>query len=223
MESGPPKIAQVIIHWLVPPACREEILGDMRERNQTSFQYFVEASCTVPSVIYSRIRRTADMVLTFFMAVSMYTAFVVSAWWVDPALLFRENGFARLVIPPAIILTAIIFADVYSNPKKRWPLKPLLGPIIGLALASAIQLNHLWAVSASVLAWGGALSVLLASTLRLTFPPVTERPQTAKIPAFWQKLEILPPSFNLKSALFPYAVALAVVLYMLIRLLIRHS
>lgn len=216
MESGPSKIAESLVYWLLPPACREEVLGDMRERNQNSAQYLVEATCTVPSVIYSRILRTTDAAVTLFMAVSMYTAFVMSAWWLDPDLLSSENGFARVAIPPAIFLAAIILSDAYSDPKKRWPLKPLFGPALGFALTSALELNHRWALPASVLASGGALSVLLASTLRLTFPPLTERPQTAKIPAFWQNLELSMPSFSLKNALLPCAVLLAIVLYLLI-------
>jgi hypothetical protein len=217
MESGPSKIAEALVYWLLPPACREEVLGDMRERNPSSAQYLVEATCTVPSVIYSRIRRTTDAVLTLMVAVSMYTALVVSAWWLDPELLFREYGFARVAIPPAIFLVTIILADAYSDPKKRWTLKPLFGPILGLALTYAVELNHRWALPTSVLAWGGALSVLLVSTLRLTFPPVTERPRAAKIPAFWQKLELSPPSFSLKSALLPCGVLLAIILYLVIR------
>jgi len=63
MESGPSKIVEALVHWLLPPACREEVLGEMRERNGSSAQYLIEATCTVPSVIYSRIRRTTDAVL----------------------------------------------------------------------------------------------------------------------------------------------------------------
>jgi hypothetical protein len=59
------------------------------------------------------------------------------------------------------------------------------------------------------------VSLLLASTLRLIFPPVTERPQVAKVPSFWQKLELSPRSFNLKGALLPFAVFLAITLYAL--------
>ena len=131
MESGPSKIAEALVYWLLPPACREEVLGDMRERNQNSAQYLVEASYTVPSVIYSRIRRTADAVVTLMAAVAVYMAFVMAARWIDPELLFREYGFTRIAIPPAIFLVAILLADAYSDPKKRWPLKPLFGPTLG--------------------------------------------------------------------------------------------
>jgi hypothetical protein len=216
MESGPSKIAEGLVYALLPPACREEILGDMRERNRSSAQYLLEAASTVPSVIYSRIRRTTDAVVTLMLALSMYTALVLSARWRSPELLASASGYARLAIPPAIFLVAIILADAYSDPKKRWPLKPLLGPTLGLALAYAVELNSRWALPASVLAWGGAMSVLLVSTLRLLFPPVTERPQAAKIPAFWQKLELSPLSFSLKNALLPCAVLLAIILYLLI-------
>lgn len=216
MESGPPKIAEVLVYWLLPPACREEVLGDMRERNHSLAPYLVEAARTVPSVVYSRIRRTTDEVLALFMAVSIYAAFVVSAWWLYPEILFREGGFVRVAIPPAIFLVAVILVDAYSDPKKRWPLKPLFAPILGLALSYSVELSHRWALPASVLAWGGALSVLLVSMLRLTFPPVTERPQAARIPAFWQKLELSPPSPSLKSALLVSAVLLVVILYLLI-------
>jgi len=216
MESSPSKIAETLVYWLLPPACREEVLGDMRERNQGSAQFLLEAGLTVPSVVYSRIRRTTDTVVTLMAAVSMYTAFVVSARWLAPDMLFHGYGFARLTIPPAILLAAIILADAYSNPTNRWPLKPLLGPTLGLALLYALELNHRTALPAPVLAWGGTFSALLVSSLRLIFPPVTERPQTAKIPAFWQKLELLPLPFNLKSALLPGAVLLAILLCLLI-------
>jgi hypothetical protein len=216
MESGPPKIAEVLVYWLLPPACREEVIGDMRERNQSASQYLVEATHTIPSVIYSRIRRTTDAVVTLMAAVSMYTAFVASARWLAPQLLLSEYGFARLTIPPAISLVAIILADAYSNPKKRSLFKPLLGPVLGLALSYAVELNHSLSIPATVLAWGGALSLLLVLTLRLIFPPVGERPQAINMPAFWQKLELQPPSFSLGSALLPCAILLAIILCLLV-------
>lgn len=215
MESGPSKIAEAIVYRLLPPACREEILGDMRQRNQSSAQFLVESISTVPSVIYSRVRRTTDSVVALMEAASIYTAFVMTARWLDNDLLFDKSGFARRAIPPVTFLVAIVLADAYSLPTKRWPLKPFLGPMIGLALTYAVELNGGWALPATVLAWGGAISFVLVSTLRFLFPPVTERPQAAQIPAFWQKLELSPASFSLRSVLLPCAVLLAIVLFLL--------
>lgn len=215
MESGPSKISEAVAGWLVPPACREEVLGDLRERHRNPARYLLEAAHTIPSVIYSRILRTTDAVVALTEAVSMYTAFVTAAWWLDRAGLFGEGGFARLSIPPAIFLAATILADAYSNPKRRWPLKPLFGPILGFALAYAVQsVFTQWALPAPVLAWGSGMSVLLVSTLRLTFPPITDRPQAINVPAFWSKLELAPLSRGVKSALLP-VILLVVILYLL--------
>jgi hypothetical protein len=141
---------------------------------------------------------------------------VMTSWWLNQELLFREYGFLRLAVPPVIILAGIIIADAYVDAKKGWPRKALFGPILGFALVSALELNHRWALPVPVLAWGGAFSLLIVSTLRLTFPPVSERPQIVKIPTFWQKLELLPPSFSLRTALLPCVVLLAIILYLLI-------
>lgn len=216
MESGPSKIVEFVVYWLLPPASREEVLGDMRERNHGSAFYLVEAAHTIPSVVYSRVRRTTDAVLTLAAAISMYTAFVTAARWLNPDLLFRDYGFARLTIPPAIFLVVIMLADAYANPNKRWMLKPVFGPTLGFALAYAAGLNHHLRIPTPVMAWGCALSVVLVSTLRLIFLPVADRPQAARIPAFWQKSELLPPAFNLKNLLLPGAILLAIILCLLI-------
>ncbi|MFC5862503.1 hypothetical protein ACFPT7_09400 [Acidicapsa dinghuensis] len=222
MESQPPKIAELFVYWLVPPACREEVLGDMRERYHGPAQYLVEAASTVPSVIYSRIRRTTDAVIALMEAVSIFTAYAMAAWWLNRPMLIREYGFARLAIPSAIFLAAIILADAYSDPRKHSPLKPLLGPTIGFALTYVLELNRGWALPLPILAWGGAFSVLIVSTIRLAFPPLAERPQIASIPAFWQKLELLPPSFSLKVILLPCLILLVIILHLLTTL-ISHS
>jgi hypothetical protein len=221
MESGPSKISEVIAGWLIPPACREEVLGDMRERHQGSAPYLLEAAYLIPCVIYSRICRTTDAVVALTEAVSMYTAFAMAAWWLDRAALMDQRGFVRLAIPPAIFLAATILADAYSNPKRRWQLKrlllkPLFGPMLGFALSYAVQsMLGQWAIPASVLAWGSGISLLLISTLRLAFPPIADQPQAANAPAFWQKLEFAPLPFWLKGAVFPAAIMLAVILYLL--------
>ena len=61
---------------VIPPACREEVLGDLHERNTTSLQYVLDAVRTVPLVIASRIRRTWDGKLFAMYAVSLYGSFL---------------------------------------------------------------------------------------------------------------------------------------------------
>ena len=135
MESGPSKVAETIVGYLLPPACREEILGDMRERHRSGLGYFVEALQVIPFVVYSRIGRTNDAVVAPMEVVSMYTAFVVVAKWVDPTLISADSGLARLAIPSAVVLAVMSLADAYSDPQRRWPLKPLFAPTLGFAVA----------------------------------------------------------------------------------------
>ena len=60
MHAGPSKTAEAIVAVFVPPACREEVLGDLHERYRFPLQYGLDALRTVPLVIISKIRRTAD-------------------------------------------------------------------------------------------------------------------------------------------------------------------
>ena len=218
MESGPPKIIEKLVAWLIPPASREEVLGDLRERNETTTQFLFEAAYTIPFVIYSRIRRTTDAVVALMQAGSMYTAFVMSAAWLDRGLLANERGFARLAIPPVVALAVLMLADAYSNPKRRWPLKPVFAVILamGAALGCEVWLDR-WSLPADVLSWGLGMSALIVSTLRLIFPPVTERPQAAHAPAFWQKLELTPLGLRLKDAIVPVGILLVLIFYLLRR------
>jgi hypothetical protein len=216
MESGPSKIIEALIGWLIPPAAREEVLGDLRERYETPARYFFEAVYTIPFVIYSRIRRTTDAVVALMEGVSMYTAFVMAAAWLHRALLFDERGFLRLAIPPVVALAVLMLADAYSNPKRRWPLKPIFGVIMAMSAALACEawLDG-WSLPPDVLAWGSGMSALMVSTLRLIFPPIPERPQAAHAPAYWQKLEISPLALRIKDAIVPVVILVVLILYFL--------
>ena len=52
-----------IVGIFIPPACREEVLGDLRERNDGVQLFIYDALRTIPLVIVSRIRRTTDSVV----------------------------------------------------------------------------------------------------------------------------------------------------------------
>jgi len=222
MESGPPKIIETLLGWLTPPACREEVLGDLRERYQSPARYVAEGLHSVACVMYSRIRRTTDSVVALMEAMSLYTSYVLAALAVDRSVLFDPRGFARPAIPAAIALAVVILADAYSNPKRRWPLKPLFAPILGIAIAFAWEMpRDAWALPPAVLAWGSGMGALFVSTLRLMFPPITERPQASSAPAFWQKLELTPVALRLRDALLPAVIMLAVILILIAKRTVR--
>jgi hypothetical protein len=63
MEARPPALIDAIVGHLIPPACREHVLGDLCERYTSPIGYLVEAIRTIPLVIAGRIRRTCDALL----------------------------------------------------------------------------------------------------------------------------------------------------------------
>ena len=80
MNSGPPKTVEALVAVLVPPACREEVLGDLHERYRSAAQYSLDAASTVPLVILSRIHRTADSRALLIQAFAFYASFLAAAW-----------------------------------------------------------------------------------------------------------------------------------------------
>lgn len=182
MESGPPKI----IERLIPPACREEVAGDLREESAGWMQTIHALLC----VIVSRVRRTADPVVLLMEGLTLYTTFVLTASSLDRPLLFDRAGFLRLAVPSVAMLLMLVLADAYSDPSKTSPLKPMLGVLLGAALtvgAGTLVLPRPVALA------GAGFGALLILPIRILFPPPTER-LAAKIPAFWQKVELSPLS-----------------------------
>jgi hypothetical protein len=87
MGSGPSKTAEAIVGTLIPPVCREEVLGDLHERYISPRKYVLEALRTIPLVIVSRIRRTADPQVLLMQAFAWYVSFLGAAWLRDRAFL----------------------------------------------------------------------------------------------------------------------------------------
>jgi hypothetical protein len=192
MYPGPSKAAEAIVAVFVPPACREEILGDLHERYRSPRQYGVDALCTVPLVIISRIRRTADPQVLLIQAFALYVSFLGAAWLEDGALLRERWGLLRLAIPAGAALLGLILEDTYANPGRRSPLRLVRGPVLGVGLALVSQ-SVFWAgdqalaVPRWIMFYGCALSLLLSSAVRMLFPPATDQLQGANAPAFWLK------------------------------------
>ena len=185
--AAPPKAIEMLVALLLPPACREHVLGDLRERCTGAWQYTAEAICTVPLVIVSRIRRTTDAVVLFMEAGVLYSTFVAAAWLQDPGFIADERGLVRLAIPPAIVLAALMLIDAYADPRKRSPLKPILGAALAIGFGLLSQ-----ALPQKIMIAASSAGILLISTFRVLFPPVADRPQGVNVPARWQKQTLEP-------------------------------
>ena len=129
MPSGPSKSAETIVGILTPPACREEVLGDLHERYRSPLQYGLDALGAVPLVILSRIRRTADPQVLVMQAFALYLSFLTAARFQDASLLQAQWGLLRLAIPAGMTLFGLILEDAYAIPGRRSPLSLVRGPL----------------------------------------------------------------------------------------------
>lgn len=188
MHSGPSKTAEAIVAAFVPPACREEVLGDLHERYSSAGQYALDAVRAIPLVIFSRIRRTADPQLLLMQAFALYASFLGAAWLNDRAFLTEQWGLLRLAIPAATVIIGMILADAYAKSGWRSSLNSALGPALGVVLALASQgtlriTDPALAVPNWIMLYGCAISFLLSSAIRMLFPPTTRQFQRINVPA----------------------------------------
>ena len=183
---GPPRLVETLIGLLIPPACREEVLGDLHERYAGLLRYVADALAAVPLVILSRIRRTTDFQVLLMEAFILFLSFWGAARFADAEFLAEPLAWLRLAIPAAAALIALMLDDAYAIPGRRWPLKPVRAPIfgVGMALLSQATLADL-ALPRWILLYGAGVSLLLVGAVRMIFPPLADRPQGAGGPAFW--------------------------------------
>jgi hypothetical protein len=139
----PPAWMETLAGLLIPPACREHVLGDLQERYKSPAHYLADVLRTAPAVIYSRVRRTTDPRVPFMEAFALYTPFLVAAWWLTgSSFLYEQRGLGRLAIPAAAGLLALRLADAYRRPAQP----PRYQPLLDAAWAVA------WAMAAAVIA-----------------------------------------------------------------------
>jgi hypothetical protein len=183
-------VIETMVGIFIPPACREEVLGDLRERNEGAQLFLYDALRTVPMVIVSRIRRTTDSVVLLMEAFCCYVSFLAVALVVQPSMIRTEEGLLRLAIPGVIALLVLVIADAYANPRKKSVLRPILAVALAFAAVFLVQAIHRL-LPGMMLAVGSGMSMMLLLAMRMLFPPIADRPQQAQGPAFWQKQEIV--------------------------------
>jgi hypothetical protein len=222
MPSGPSKTAEAIVALFVPAACREEVLGDLHERYRSSRHYAVDAFVTVPLVIASRIRRTADPQFLLLQACALYAAFLGAAWLNDRAFLREPWGLLRLAIPAGIALFSLVLVEAYAKPGPRSSFNLVRGPALGLGLALASQgmfrvsQSHL-TIPGWITLYGCTIGLLLSSAVRILFPSAigqTGRLAGANVPGDWLKYRVALP----KSRTVPLLFALWLVLWLVLEI-----
>src|SRR5579875_1940864 len=111
MASDPPKIVERLLSLLLPPACREEVMGDMYESCDSLGEYIRQAIRVVPMVIFSRMRRTADAQVLLMQSAALYLSFLAAAWSQGKTFLVQNSGLMKLAIPCAWAVFGLVLAD----------------------------------------------------------------------------------------------------------------
>jgi hypothetical protein len=96
-----------------------------------------------------------------------------------------------MAAPPVIIIAVMTLVDVYADPAKRG-FDPVIGPGVGLGVAAAFADLNSPVLPPFIFVLGGFAGTWIVVTLRVIFPPAVDQRVVAKIPAFWQRLELVP-------------------------------
>lgn len=220
MPSAPSKAAEAIVAILIPPACREEVAGDLHERYQSPLHYFADALTAIPYVIASRIRRTSDPQIVLIQAFSFFFAFLAAAWFKDRGFLKLHASLLRLAIPAAVALLGLILEDAYAAPGQRSPRGLARGPLVGVGLSLIAEGALRWfhpalAIPGWTIAYGGVLSLILTYTVRMMLPPLAHQLRGTNVPADWLKAQSPSPG-GTKSGLRVIQAITAVVAVMIV-------
>ncbi len=179
MTTFPPQHAEDLVGQLLPPACREEVLGDLCESCQNAAQYMMSALAVVPRVIFSQIRRNTDSWVFLFTTCALAYSFIAGSAGLSPDL---AHPLLRLAIPVVPALVALLICNGFAPVEERRQHAITFDIAIAMAAAAITQLilpaifqtrlmlPGWWPSKGSVLSW---LSIIL---LRAIFPPGAKLP-----------------------------------------------
>jgi hypothetical protein len=167
MPSVPPRL-EAIVGALLPPACREEVLGDLSEMYTRPAQYIILAFRTVPLVIVSRIRRTTDAYILLTEALLIYGSYLAGAWYTDRTMLMSQWGLLRLLIP-TVLQVIVVILDHAWGVDTGWTMRLIQGSL----MAISIYFNFT----------GGCIGVLLVAAVEILFRSGRNVPKPAMGPA----------------------------------------
>ncbi len=177
----PPEALEAIVGLFVPPACREEVLGDLHEQYRGTVSYVLGALRAVPFVIVSRIRRTTGAEVLAMEALLLYASFVAAAWYTDSTLLTAQWGLLELAVPVMFALLLLMLDDAWV-PQGQSPLQLIRGLAIAIIFGCFCERVFLPA-------WlnfrAACLGLLLVSPVRVLFRPGTQLTHAAAGPAAW--------------------------------------
>jgi hypothetical protein len=179
MITRPPELAENLVGWFLPPACREEVLGDLCESYRNVPQYAISAATVVPRVILSQIRRNTGAWI--FLLTACGICYSVAAGAFNLTLENNPRALLRLAIPivPAVLI--LLIRNGFAALEDRRQRAITLDIVAAMGVAALTQLGLLAFRSDLILPrWcpsgDSALAWLLIIVLRAIFPPEAKLP-----------------------------------------------
>lgn len=168
MPAGPSRLLERFFGILIPPACREEVLGDLCERYSSPAQYIFLAIRTIPCVVFSRACRVTEAPILFVQALLVYGCYVAAAFYRDSAFLYGPWGLLRAALPALPFLIVTVLFDVYGAPVRSS--LQLAGRVALATLIAFLTMTRFgWPYRMNLL--GASASLVLVTGLRFLFRP----------------------------------------------------
>ena len=186
MEARPRPVVEAVVGQLLPPACREHVLGDLHERYVSDSQYVHDAVRTIPFAIWGQIRRTSSLPLVFAEFGAVYVASLSALGMFEPGTLSNTSAPLRPGLPAFAALAAVVLRDAWLGRTPRPNPQIAADAAVGIGCATVTQALLLdvgspLALSSYAFLAGSATSLMLLSAVRILLSPINQH--TAKASA----------------------------------------
>lgn len=171
METGPHPLAERVVARLLPPRCREHVLGDLYERNATTGRYVWDALRSVPFAVWGQVRRTTSPGLACLQGGAVYGGFLSAYGRVAPGVLQTMDGVLGTLTPALTAMVVLALRDAWTGRSGRIGIRALVDAPLSVAAASAAHvavqaLRTQPLVDSTGTMVAGVVSLLLLSIVR---------------------------------------------------------
>jgi hypothetical protein len=99
------------VRRLLPPAVREQVLGDLHERYESPLKYIADAVSVVPAAIFSQLRRSTPIPFRLLEALIIYTSIFAGARL--PIDFDRPPDPSQMALLTMLALAGLVWHDIY--------------------------------------------------------------------------------------------------------------
>jgi hypothetical protein len=111
----PPKFLESLVRRLLPPAVREQVLGDLHERYESPLKYIADAASVVPAAIFGQLRRSTPIPVRVLEALIIYGSVFVAGRLLSALMseLYVPPGASQAAHLTMIAMAGLVWHDIY--------------------------------------------------------------------------------------------------------------